>query len=176
MYFRPVSFVGTRLEPPREALDFQLTDQFGQEVRLSTFSPGVVVLTFIYTSCKDVCPITTAKLHRARALLGRDAQRVTFLAVTVDPARDTVERLHAFSSTHDMLDKWRFLTGSKAELEPLWLYYWVGEVRDVEGSEGKPVVEHTAPIHVIAGGQVQVVYGESFQASDLAHDRRLLLR
>ncbi len=51
MLLRPPSFVGPRLEPPSDALDFQLTDQFGQQVRLSAFSPGVVVLTFIYTSC-----------------------------------------------------------------------------------------------------------------------------
>jgi protein SCO1/2 len=101
---------------------------------------------------------------------------VTFLAVTVDPERDTVGRLHEYSVQYKMLDKWRFLTGSKAELEPLWQYYWVGEVHTVESGESAPVVEHTAPIHVIATGQVQVVYGSTFQASDLAHDLRLLLR
>ncbi len=176
MLLRTPSFVGARLEPPRDALDFELTDQFGQRTRLSAFSSGVVVLTFLYTSCPDVCPLTTAKLHRAHALLGSDALRVTFLAVTVDPERDTVERLHDYSVQYKMLDKWRFLTGSKAELEPLWQYYWVGEVLAQESGEGTSVVEHTAPIHVIAQGQVQVVYGESFQASELAHDLRLLLR
>ncbi|MSQ40543.1 MAG: SCO family protein [Dehalococcoidia bacterium] len=176
MYFRPPVVVGTRLQPPREALDFQLTDQFGHQARLSDFSSRVVVLTFLYTSCPDVCPLTTAKLHRAHALLGNDAQGVTFVAVTVDPERDTVERLHAYSVQYDMLDKWRFLTGTKAELAPLWQYYWVGEVHTVESGESESLVEHTAPIHVIAQGQVQVAYGQSFQASELAHDLRLLLR
>ena len=186
------AFAGTDLDPPREALPFQLTDQLGETVSLTDFSDKVVVLTFLYTSCLDVCPLTTAKLYQAHRLLGEDAGGVVFLAVTVDPERDTVEQAYDYSLQRDMLDKWHFLVGSEAELEPLWNYYWVGDIRqevvgaeeespaasasDLNGDAGAYVVDHSAPIHIIADGGVRVVFGSTFLSSELAHDLQLLLR
>ena len=183
LLLRPPAFAGTVLAPPRDIRDFELADQLGRPTRLSELSDGVVVLTFLYTHCPDVCPLTTAKLHLAYTLLGKDASRVTLLAVTIDPERDTQARLFEWSQQADMLDKWRFLTGAQAQLQPMWDYYWVGAERAEAAGGQKPttpdssyVVEHSVALHLIARGQVQVVFGESFQAPDLVHDLRLLLR
>ena len=188
----PPPFAGTELVPAREIMDFQLTDQFGEPVRLTDLSPQVVVLTFLYTHCPDVCPLTTARLLHTYLLLGADAQRVTFLAVTVDPDRDSQQQVYDYSRQGDMLEKWHYLTGDEEVLQPLWDYYWAGSVRaevtkgtEEHGEEASSpnsasktgyLVAHSAPIHVIADGVVRVAFGESFQPSELAHDLQLLLR
>lgn len=166
------SFRLTALDPPRESLDFRLVDQFGQRVSLADFGGKVVVLTFLYTSCPDVCPLVAQRLRATHGLLGDDASDVAFLVVTVDPERDTVSRLYEYSRKLDMLDTWHFLTGSRAELEPVWEHYWVGKVwKDEKGN-----VMHQAPVHLIdQRGRVRVVTGQAFRPAELAHDIEALL-
>ena len=123
------SFQGTELDPGNVAPLFKLTDQSSDWVGLSDFSGKVVVLAFVYTNCPDVCPITTETLRRAYVLLGEDTEQVEFLAITVDPDRDSVESAYEYSKEKDMLGKWHFLVGSEDELEPIWTAYWLDPVR-----------------------------------------------
>ena len=125
----PDSFQGTVLDPINDAPLFELKDQFSDSVGLSDFSGKVVVLAFVYTNCPDVCPITTETLRRAYLLLGEDTEEVEFLAITVDPNRDSVERAYEYSEEKDMLGKWHFLVGSEDEVEPIWSDYWLDPVR-----------------------------------------------
>src|SRR5206468_980554 len=78
------------------APDFRLTDQFGKQVSLSQFRGKPMVLTFLFTHCPNVCPLTADKLHTTMLDLGSDAQRVAVLAVTTDPKRDTLASALAF--------------------------------------------------------------------------------
>jgi protein SCO1/2 len=162
----------TPLDPPRPTQDFVLTDQFGEEVRLSDFRGRVVVLTFLYTGCPDVCPLVAERLRDAGRLLGERASAAAFLVVTVDPERDTVEQLYAYSQARGMLTAWRFLTGARADLEPVWAYYWVGTVsKDTDGR-----VAHQAPVHLIdRQGRIRAVSGQSLRPAELAHDVEALL-
>lgn len=175
-------FFGTPLDPPREARDFTLTDQFGEPVSLGDLRGRVVVLTFLYTSCKDVCPLVASRLHEAYDLLGDEVGQVAFLAVTVDPERDTREAVYRYSQRRGMLDRWHFLVGSRAELDPIWEHYWAGTpVRlsgTADGSEDKDyTVNHAAPVHVLdREGRVRVAYGSQFAPAELASDVERLLR
>jgi protein SCO1 len=170
---RQPTFQMTRLDPPRPTQDFTLTDQFGRRVRLSDFRERVVVLTFLYTTCVDVCPLVAERLRESRGLLGERAGQTVFMVVTVDPETDTVAQLKAYSETHGMLGVWRFLTGTRAELEPVWQYYWVGPVsKDAQGA-----VTHLAPVHLIdQAGRVRAVSGQTVRPAELAHDVDALLR
>jgi len=174
IFYRPShpAFRLTPLDPPREGFNFTLRDQFGKKVSLADFHGKVVVLTFLYTYCPDICPLITEQLHETRRLLGSNAARAVFLAVTVDPERDTVKRLYDYSRQFDMLDKWHFLTGSESELKPIWDYYWVGKVwKDEKGN-----VMHQAPVHLIdPQGKIRVVSGQTFRPAELAHDIEVLL-
>jgi protein SCO1/2 len=163
----------TPLDPPRESLDFTLHNQLGKRVSLRDFRGKVVVLTFLYSYCPDICPLITQKLHETHRLLGGSTDRVVFLAVTVDPERDTVKRLYDYSRQFDMLDKWQFLTGSLDGLILIWEYYWVGKVwKDEKGN-----VMHQAPIHIIGPkGEILVVSGQTFRPAELAHDIEMLLK
>ena len=73
--------------------DFRLTDHNGKTRTLADFRGKAVAVFFGYTHCPDVCPTTLADLARAMRLLGKDADRVQVLFVTVDPERDMPEML-----------------------------------------------------------------------------------
>jgi protein SCO1/2 len=72
-----------------EPADFHLTDPNGKMRRLSDFKGKVVVMFFGYTHCPEICPTTLADLAQVMRLLGKDAEKVQVLFVTLDPERDT---------------------------------------------------------------------------------------
>jgi len=132
---RPASkpeFDGTLMDPPLSAPDFVLTDQHGQLFQLSDVQGKVVVLTFLYTSCEDVCPFIGAKLRSATEILGGLANEVELVVVTTDPERDTPERATEYSRTLGMLDSWRYLNGDPTELQAVWQGYFIGPQRSDE--------------------------------------------
>src|SRR5260221_14761994 len=91
------------------APDFRLNDQFGKPISLSQFQGRPVVLTFLYTHCPDVCPLTANKLHTTMQNLGKNAQHVTILAVSMDPKGDTLAAAQNFSRVHKLGDYFHFL-------------------------------------------------------------------
>jgi len=76
--------------------DFHLTDHNGKSRSLADFQGKVVVVFFGYTHCPDVCPTKLADLAQTLRLLGKDADGVQVLFVTLDPERDTRELLAQF--------------------------------------------------------------------------------
>src|SRR5262249_50120726 len=80
-------------EPPRDAPAFTLDGSHGKKLSLSDHLGKVVILEFGYTFCEDVCPVTLARLTEAWKRLGPAARDIQLIYVTVDPARDTPERL-----------------------------------------------------------------------------------
>jgi protein SCO1 len=76
--------------------DFHLTDHNGKPRSLGDFRGKVVALFFGYTHCPDVCPTKLADLAQTLRLLGKDADPVQVLFVTLDPERDTCELLAQF--------------------------------------------------------------------------------
>jgi len=190
------SLAGAILNPPMPAADFTLHDQFDQPVSLSSFRGKVVVLTFLYTNCPDACPLITQKLHQAYGMLGPDTSRTAILAVTVDPARDTVQQVRAYSVEKDMLQKWHFLVGPMAQVEPVWNAYGASSARDELTSDqakatavaaglpaptpvpaGGYIVDHSAPVFVIdPSGQARAILDIDFTPADLVKDVQVLLK
>jgi cytochrome oxidase Cu insertion factor (SCO1/SenC/PrrC family) len=82
-------------------------------------------LTFLYTTCPDVCPLIASNLHEAYKRLGGQAANVALVAVTVDPVNDTVSQVRQFSDQHALSDEWFFLTGSADQLQPVWRSYGI---------------------------------------------------
>jgi protein SCO1/2 len=88
-----------------------------------------VVIHFMYTSCTDSCPLTTANLAQVQTALGPRVGRDLFLySVTVDPERDTPELLRTYAKRFDVKPGWLFLTGTKQDIRDL---------RRTFGDEGK---------------------------------------
>lgn len=139
----PNSFQGTELDSPDIAPPFRLVNQFGDSVALSDMAGKVVVLTFLYTNCPDVCPLTTETLRRAHVILGNDSNQIEMVAISVDPQRDSVESAYRYSDQRDMLDRWHYLVGSEEQLEPIWKSYWLDPIHETTNSADAPLdVEH----------------------------------
>ena len=81
------------LRPAIPPKDFTLRDQDGHSVSLRDYRGQVVVLTFMYSTCQDTCPVTATTIRGALDDLGHD---VPALAVSVDPAHDTPDSAEAF--------------------------------------------------------------------------------
>lgn len=73
--------------------DFRMNSTLGHEASLSEFSDKLVLLTFGYTNCPDVCPVTLGFLNKVMAELGAQAGRTQVLFVSLDPEYDTPEKL-----------------------------------------------------------------------------------
>ena len=126
--------------PPSPAPDFDLVDQNGNEVNLTQFEGKIVVVTFVYTHCPDVCPAITYQMKRLADQLGDDyGESVVFLSITVDPERDTPERLASFSSGYNA--SWQFLTVDSPspanDMKPVWIDYKVQVLIDEDACSGQ---------------------------------------
>src|SRR5262244_3155724 len=72
----------------------------------------IVLISFIYTNCPDICPLTTARIAQVEEKLGEIVGRDIFLiSLTVDPERDSPERLKGFAEAFGAGPGWLFLTG-----------------------------------------------------------------
>jgi protein SCO1/2 len=115
-------FAGS-LRPAVPPQDFTLRDQDGRRVSLSDFRGQVVVLTFLYSTCQDTCPVTATQIRGALDDLGHD---VPALAVSVDPANDTPASARSFLIKRSLTrDRMRFLLGTRAQLAPVWNAYGI---------------------------------------------------
>src|SRR5215470_14972522 len=77
----------------------------------------IVLISFIYTHCPDICPLTTARIAQVEDELGDMVGRdIFFISMTVDPERDTPERLKEFATAFDAGPGWLFLTGKPEDI------------------------------------------------------------
>lgn len=105
--------------PPAE---FGLKDENGDVVRLAALRGKPVVVTFLYTTCRDTCPLTVDQIRGALDELGHD---VPVIAVSVDPANDTAAAAKRFSLQRQMTGRMRWVLGDAAQLRRLWRAYGV---------------------------------------------------
>jgi cytochrome oxidase Cu insertion factor (SCO1/SenC/PrrC family) len=135
------------------APNFTLTDQFGQPVSLRSYRGKVVILAFNDSECTTVCPLTTAALVDAKAMLGSAASQVQLLGIEANPKATAIDDVLSYSQLHGMLYQWRFLTGSLPQLESVWKDYSVG----VTVSQNQ--IDHEPAIFVInQQGRLEKLY------------------
>src|SRR3954447_18089104 len=103
--------------------DFTLQDSHGTRIRLSAQRGRVVILTFLYTQCRDVCPLIATNLQGTLDDLGADRARVRVVAVSVDPENDTPSAVRAFVRAHRLGREFHYLLGTRPELAPVWQAY-----------------------------------------------------
>ena len=163
--------VGDPLPSPL-APNFALIDgPTGETIVLSSLRGRVVLLTFLYTSCPDTCPLTAETLRNAHDLLGPAATQVAFVAVSLDPARDTPSAARRFVEEHRLQGVLRYLIGSRSELTKVWAEYGVAQ------APLDQFVAHTDVIYLIDRNERGRVVLHSDVPSDvLASDLRILLQ
>lgn len=104
--------------------NYELTTQDGEKMKFfdDMIEDKVVIINFIFTSCKNVCPLETARLKEVYDLLhDRAGKDVFFYSISVDPARDTPEVLKAYREKYGIANRpgWTFLTGKKEEIDTI---------------------------------------------------------
>jgi protein SCO1/2 len=114
---RDSNFQGAIMPSGVRAPDFTLENQQGEQVSMRALRGKPVIVTFLYTHCRDTCPAQAQIVKGALADLGGGA--VPALAIAVDPPNDTPESAKAFLAKQRVagLD---FVLGSRAQLETLW--------------------------------------------------------
>jgi protein SCO1/2 len=163
-----------RLPTLGAAPDFALISQDGAKVRLADLRGKVVAVTFIYSSCPDVCPLLTDKLARVQDELGSDfGSKVAFVSITTDPERDTPDVLKGYAETFKAnLAGWSFLTGEPAAVLEVAHRYGVAVVKAANGG-----VDHTLLTTLIdPHGTMRVQYlGYRFDEEEFRHDLQSLI-
>jgi protein SCO1/2 len=102
--------------------NYTLITQDGEEVKFfdDLLKDKVVVLNFIFTSCRDMCPLETARLRMVADLLGdRVGDDVFFYSISIDPETDTPEVLKDYMQKYNIGSGWTFLTGDEDEIKSI---------------------------------------------------------
>jgi len=121
----PDVFYGDDITPAVAVDEFVLVDENGEYVSLSQFEGKVVVVSFLFTRCPDICPVVSANLAYIVEELGeRHGTEVQILTITVDPWTDNSSVLRDYASTRGL--GWPHLTGGVVDLEPVWMNFNVG--------------------------------------------------
>ena len=169
------NFRGTLYDPALPAPEIELMQRDGSSFTLSRQRGEVVLLFFGYTSCPDVCPTTLSELRKIRSELGEDASRVQVVYITVDPDRDTPQKVQEYVSLFD--PTFIGLSGSLEELGPIWQDYGVFRQIEETDSENGYLVTHTARVYLIdREGNLRLSYGFGTPTDDILHDVKLVLR
>lgn len=175
LFSEPDTFRGTTYaEPYPAAPEIELARAGGEDFRLSQMRGNVVAIFFGYTSCPDICPTTMAELKQALDRLGDQADQVQVLFVTVDPERDTPERVQEYVNHFN--PKFIGLSGSEPELVKVWDDYGVFR-QVVEGTSAAGyLVDHTARVTLVdQQGNMRVSFPFDTPVEDVVHDLSLLL-
>jgi|HigsolmetaAR202D_1030399.scaffolds.fasta_scaffold10297_3 protein SCO1/2 len=172
---QPHEFHGTLLEPPDPASDFTLTDHRGQPFTLSEQRGKVQILFFGFTTCPDFCPTTLSDLAAVMRELGDDAKHVQVVMISVDPERDTTERLARYVESFD--PSFVGLRPTEQELESVLKAYAASASKyDTDSSAGY-LVEHSTYLYVIDQvGRWRQIFSYGTPIADIASDLREWVR
>jgi protein SCO1/2 len=158
--------------PAYMAPDFSLRGSDGSDVTLAHYRGKIVLMTFGYTHCAAVCPTTLATLAQARSGLGKAADSVQVIYVTVDPARDDAASLRHFLAAFDA--SFVGATGTPGALAAVRQKYGVTAVK--QGSGRDYAMAHTSSIFLIdRAGRLRALMPFGHDAADFVHDVRFLL-
>lgn len=168
-------FAGPVLPAGLHAAPFSLNDQDGRRTTLTQYHGRVVVLSFMYSGCRDTCPLMATEIRGALDELPGQGRSVPVLAITVDPAHDTRESARAFIAREQLTGRMRFLLGSYRQLRPIYKRYAIQPEFNQAGHE----LSHGHSSFVLLidrRGLLRVGFpAGALVPEDLAHDIKVLL-
>jgi protein SCO1 len=158
-----------RRESSTPAPSFALVDQSGNPFHFNPVAGKIVLVTFVYTTCPDVCPLFTAKLASMQRLLEQENRGdYLFLTITTDPARDTPAKMRAYAQAfHADFQRWHFLSGNREALAQVWKDFGV-TVKDLSNGQ----VQHTNLTTLIDRKGIRRIdyYGDKWQEKEILKD------
>lgn len=172
------AFAGTPFVPVLDAPEVAGVMRDGKDFALSDLSQKVKLVFFGYTSCPDICPLTLSNLKSVYEQL-TDTQRsdVAVVLISVDPQRDTPERLAAYTEAFNptffgvhipedrlaqLLDDFNVFSGKRS--------------LSGAGDDENYLMDHTAVIFVVDGeNKLREIFPSNAPADQIAADVRYLL-
>jgi protein SCO1/2 len=159
-------FYGATAPESFPAVNFALRNQNGQTISLERYQGQVVVLTFVYSTCQNTCPVVVSQI---RGALNELHHRVPAIAVSVDPKQDTPANVSAFLIKEDMLGQLQYLVGSRQRLEPIWRFFGIQPQIHINSSKS----DHSIDVELLdKTGKPRVGYTDVDQMDPdaIAHD------
>lgn len=154
--------------------EFTLTDQNGIPLSLADFRGKVVLLSFGYTHCPDICPTTLFTMQRLTKQLGSDVGKVQVLFITLDPERDTAERLASYMEYFN--PAFIALRGSVDEIGKVAKQYGTRFEKEPLEGKGEYSIAHTAIIYLIDPlGRIRAFFKVTAGPDEILPDVRRLL-
>jgi cytochrome oxidase Cu insertion factor (SCO1/SenC/PrrC family) len=139
----------------KPAPDFNLIDQFGHPVTLSSLRGQEVVLAFIDSRCTTLCPLTATIMYDAKMQLGASAaSRIELVAINANPVATSTTTVQAWSIEHGLLHQWSFLTGTTQQLKSVYRSYGVYD----QVSTGDQVVHDPLTFIIDSHGHERLFY------------------
>ena len=162
-------------DPPRAAPDFSLKGSDGTQLRLSRYRGKVVALGFGFTHCEFVCPTTLATLAKARKKLGDGAKDVQVVYVTVDPERDSPQRMREYLAAFDA--SFVGVTGTPAQMESVRREFGIAALKKPGRDAAHYALDHSSFVYLIdRAGSLRAMSPYGSSADDIAHDVAILLK
>lgn len=163
-------------DPPRAAPEFDLQGSNGSPLRLSQYRGKVVALAFGFTYCPRICPVTLANLARVFEKLGPAASDVQVVFVSVDPERDTPQRMHEYLAFFN--PTFMGATGTPQQLEAVRREFGISASKAISPDKKLGYeVHHSSFVYLIdRAGTLRLLMPFGKSADDLAHDISLLLK
>lgn len=163
-------FAGATLPEPQEVPDFTLTAVNDTPVSLSDYRGQYVFLYFGYTFCPDACPITLSQLAEVQERLGENADRMQVIMVSVDPERDTPEKLANYVNVFN--ESFVGVTGSHEQIQKAGQPYGIYYNKDQETG----LVDHTTRAYLInPQGEAIVAYPHDARYAAILADLQWLI-
>lgn len=170
----PLEVLGT--VPP-----FRFIERSGEEFSLEDLAGRVWVANFIFTQCGSICPMMTVRMGEIQEKVGPDTEGVAYVSFSVDPDRDTPERLSRYAENYGATGDRYFLTGKKTEVYELCTKHFKLGVRDatlqeIERGED-PILHSQRFVLVDRESRIRGYYlgAQKDQIGFLAEDVRTLL-
>jgi protein SCO1/2 len=158
-----------RREVKTPVTDFKLTDQDGKPFQFKNSRGKLVLATFIFTTCPDVCPLLTAKFAAIqRTLDEKKSKDYLLLSISTDPERDSAVVLKEYAGRFKAdLRNWLFLTGTRQDLAMVWKIFRVNVTKTRAGD-----VNHTTLTTLIdrQGNRRVDYYGDKWQDKEILKD------
>jgi protein SCO1/2 len=152
----------SRLAVIRETPSFTLTTQTGEALSSRSLDGRVTLVSFIFTTCSGSCPITTSRMVQVQQALkakGHSADHVRLLSITLDPVRDTPERLKGYMEANGIdAANWMFLTGKPEDVNKV-VADWGMWVKPLPGGQ----LDHPARIFLVdKKARIREIYDLTF--------------
>jgi protein SCO1/2 len=147
---------------------FTLPDSGGKVFNARALRGRVSIVTFVYSTCQDTCPLTAEQIRGALDQLGKNAPPA--VAISVLPSADTPFHVHRFLVEHRLLGRMTYLVGTRKQLAPVWKEFAIAPEQTSS--------PHSVDTVVLDRRSVQRVGFDAgdLLPEDLAHDVRTLQR